>query len=272
MSGLFSGFAGRLAMTSFVIGGAGIFVNSCLYNVDAGQRAVIFDQFQGVKEKVYDEGTHFRIPVIQRPVIYDVRTRPRVISSTTGTKDLQMVQVSLRVLFKPDVDKLPTIYKTLGTDYEERVLPSIGNEVLKSIVAQFNADQLLMLRDRVSSEVRDSLTRRAEEFGLKLDDVSITHLAFSREFTKAIEDKQVAEQEAERSKHVVAKAEQEMKAAIIQAEGESEAAELIAQAMSEHGEGLIDVRRIETAKEIAATLATARNVTYLPNSGLVVVQ
>eukprot|EP00475_Leptophrys_vorax_P026607 TRINITY_DN3771_c0_g1_i1.p1 TRINITY_DN3771_c0_g1~~TRINITY_DN3771_c0_g1_i1.p1 ORF type:complete len:301 (+),score=62.58 TRINITY_DN3771_c0_g1_i1:73-903(+) len=266
--GLFSGLPGRVAAGGLLFGTAGFFLQNCLYNVDAGHRALIFDRIQGVKESIYGEGTHFIVPLLQRPIIYDVRTRPRVISTTTGTKDLQIVNITLRVLSRPSTEKLPAIYRNLGVDYDERVLPSIGNEVLKAIVAQFNADQLLTLRDKVSSEVRDSLNRRAEEFGLVLDDVSITHLAFSREFTKAIEDKQVAEQEAERSKFVVMKAEQEKLAAIIKAEGESGAAELVAEAMMEHGEGLIDIRRIETAREIAGTLASARNITYLPSGGV----
>lgn len=59
---------------------------------------------------------------------------PRVVSSRTGTKDMQMVDISLRVLSRPDVDKLPTIYKELGEDYNDRVLPSITNEVLKAVV------------------------------------------------------------------------------------------------------------------------------------------
>lgn len=268
MSGSFSGFSGRVAGLSIGLGVGGFLLQNCLYNVDAGHRGIIFDRLQGVKSDIYKEGTHFLIPVLQKAIIYDVRTRPRTIQTTTGTKDLQIVNVTLRVLSKPDEASLPHIYRTLGTDYDERVLPSIGNEVLKAIVAQFNADQLLTLRDRVSSEVRESLTRRAAEFGLLLDDVSITHLNFSNEFTKAIENKQVAQQEAERSKFIVMRAEQEKLAAIIRAEGESEAAQLVSDAMAEHGEGLIEIRRIETAREVAGTLARSRNVTYLPNSGV----
>ncbi|CAN0121098.1 unnamed protein product [Ectocarpus sp. 13 AM-2016] len=100
-----------------------------------------------------------------------------------------------------------------------------------------------------------------------MDDVSITHLTFGHEFTKAIENKQVAQQEAERQVYVVALSDQERLAAIIRAEGEAEAAELISAALKESGIGLIEVRRIDTAKEIALTLATSRNITYLPTGG-----
>ena len=82
-------------------------------------------------------------------------------------------------------------------------------------------------------------------------DVSITHLAFGREFTRAIEAKQVAQQESERAKFVVAKAEQLKQAAIIRAEGESEAAVLISQALAVNGTGLIEVRRIDVRSRLA---------------------
>lgn len=85
--------------------------NSSIYDVRGGSRAVIFDRIAGVKEQVVNEGTHFLIPWLQRAIIYDVRTKPRNISTNTGSKDLQMVSLTLRVLHRPDVPKLPQIYQ-----------------------------------------------------------------------------------------------------------------------------------------------------------------
>ena len=90
---------------------------------------------------VYQEGTHLVIPWFEYPIIYDVRAKPRNIASLTGTKDLQMVNITCRVLSRPAVAELANIYRELGQDYDERVLPSIVNEVLKSVIAQFNASQ-----------------------------------------------------------------------------------------------------------------------------------
>ena len=79
--------------------------------MDGGHRGVIFDQFRGVLPDVRSEGTHFIVPFVQRPYIIDVRTRPRVIKSITGTKDQQMVNIALRVLSHPQEDKLSKIFQ-----------------------------------------------------------------------------------------------------------------------------------------------------------------
>lgn len=91
------------------VGGA--LASSAIFDVKGGTRAVIFDRVSGVKEGVINEGTHFLIPWLQRSIIFDVRTKPRSISTTTGSKDLQMVSLTLRVLHRPNVQALPTIYQ-----------------------------------------------------------------------------------------------------------------------------------------------------------------
>ena len=92
-------------------------------------------------------------------------------------------------------------------------------------------------------------------------------MTFGREFTKAVEDKQIAQQDAERARFIVEKAEQERQANVIRAEGESEAAEVISKAVAKSGDGLIQIRRIETQKDVAQMLAQNPNVTYLPGGG-----
>lgn len=262
-------YVNRLAGAAIGIGVFGTAVSSALYNVDAGHRGIIWDRVRGVQQKVRVEGTHLLVPILQRAIIYDVRTRPRLISNQkTGTKDLQVVNISLRVLSRPVEDRLPQIYQELGLDYDERVLPSIANEVLKSIVAQYNADQLLTMREKVSKQIKEGLTERAADFGIQLDDVAITQLSYSGDFSRAVEAKQVAQQQAERSKFIVMRTEQEKRAAIIRAGGESEAAKLISDAIEEAGSGLVDIRRIEAAQEIALTLTSGNNVTYLPSGNM----
>lgn len=260
----------RTGLVAAGIAGAVVFESQCLYNVDGGERVVIFDRVRGVLPVVKGEGTHFRIPFIQFPNYFDIRAKPRVINTTTGTKDLQKVSIALRVLSRPDEQFLPKVFDEIGLDYDDRILPSIGNEVLKAVVAQYNADQLLTMREKVSRQISETLEERAKAFHLVLDDVSITHLMFGAEFTQAIEFKQVAQQDAERSKFVVMKAEQEKRVKVIEAEGESEAAMLISEALKSSGSGLIEVRRIDAAREIAETLAQSRNVAYLPsgNAGM----
>lgn len=96
-------FLTNIARAAFGLGAAATVLNSSLYTVDGGERAVLFDRFRGVIDETIGEGTHFLIPWLQKPFIFDIRTRPHTFSSVSGTKDLQMVNLTLRVLSRPEV-------------------------------------------------------------------------------------------------------------------------------------------------------------------------
>ena len=133
--------------------------------------------------------------------------------------------------------------------------------------AQYDAEQLITQREAVSGQISEALIKRAGEFDIEIDDVAITQLTFAREFNQAVELKQVAQQEAERARYLVEQAEFEKTASIIRTEGDGEAAELVSSALEKHGQGFIELKKINAARDIAQTMARSRNVTYLPGGG-----
>jgi|TARA_B110001450_G_C17445330_1_gene409687 prohibitin 1 len=128
-------FFDKLGFLGLTMMGVGVIGTRFIFVVDGGERAVIFNKFKGLQDKVYGEGMHFKIPMVYVPRYFEIRSRPRLINSSTGTKDLQTVDLTLRILFRPKEEKINWILNNVGADYDDKVLPSIGNEVLKSVVA-----------------------------------------------------------------------------------------------------------------------------------------
>ena len=251
---------------SLLLGIGGTALQSACYVVPAGHKAVIWDRFSGIQPQSKREGLNFRVPFVQTYFLYETRTRQAKIATETGTADLQTVTINIRLLYRPDPEKVSTIHGKYGPNYDDKILPSIGNEVLKSVIARFPADDLINSRDIVSSEISQALRKKARQFDIVLEDASLIHIEFSPEYSKAVELKVIARQESERYFYLVKVAEEERRANVIRAEGETEAAKLIMQAMSQ-GEGYLELKKIETAKELAHLFANHRKVTYLPKDG-----
>ena len=123
------------SLSTVVFAGASIyFLSKCVFYVDGGFCAIKFSRIHGLLPKHYKEGWHFMIPYFELPIIYDMRSQPRVINARTGCSNLQKIEVTVRLLYRPMEDKLPELYKYLGKNYAERVLPSIVKEVVKITV------------------------------------------------------------------------------------------------------------------------------------------
>lgn len=244
----------------------GVSFNIFSFNVDGGHRALMFDAItgKGIREKVLDEGIHFKFPLLYEPIIFEIRLKPKIIESKTPARDMQLVDITVRILEKPDVNFLKKLYLEQRQDYAEKVLPNITHDTIKTIVSKYNPEELITEREKVSYEIRQALVTKALEFNIIIVDVSILHVEFSKEFRHAIENKQVSQQNAERAKFIVLKQEQEKKITIIKAEAESESAMLFNEAISKYGSAFLELKKLEVSKEIIDNVSQNSNISFIP--------
>lgn len=166
--------------------------------VGTGQIAVM-TRFGQVTGQELGEGFHFKNPLDQAN-IYDIKVLKEEALATAASKDLQDVKATLVLNYRVEGGKVSEVHKTIGTLYKDKLVDPSLQETFKAATAKYDATQLITDRASVKADAYEQLVNRLKPYGIIVQDLSITDFSFSPEFAKAIEGKQVAQQEAEKAK------------------------------------------------------------------------
>jgi regulator of protease activity HflC (stomatin/prohibitin superfamily) len=209
--------------------------------VGAGQRGVVLN-FGAVQDKVLDEGLHFRIPIMQKVALMDVKVQKAVTDAVSGSADLQDVTSSVALNYHIVPDKANVVYQTIGVEFKERIIDPAIQEVTKAVSARYSAEELITKRPAVSEAMRTTLAERLMVHNIAVDAVSIVAFSFSKIFTEAIESKQTAEQLALKAKRDLDRIRIEAEQKVTAAKAEAESLRLQRANISTD---LIELRKIE---------------------------
>lgn len=201
--------------------------------INAGERGVLM-QFGKVQDRVLDEGLHPIIPIVISVKRINVRVQKNTFKSDAASKDLQTITTELAVNWRIDPLKVNRIYQQVGDEtliIDGIITPAVS-EVLKAATAKKTAEEVITKRTELKQEIDSNLKKRVESYGIIIDDVSLVNFSFSPEFSRAIESKQIAEQEAKQAEFIAQKATQEAQAEINRAKGQAEAQRLQRQTLT----------------------------------------
>ena len=216
--------------------------------------------FGKVEDTALSEGIHFKIPFAQRIISIDNRVKKLELSTEAFSKDIQTVSATLAVNYRLQTDKTFSIYKTTGLLYEENIIIPATHEVLKSVCAQYTAEELISKRAESSDMMRDELDAKLNDIGITITDFNIIDFDFSDEFISAVESKQVAEQlkkkAATENETAIAQAEREKQVSIKQSEAEAERVRIEAEAKAKSV--LISAQAEAEATKLAADAESYR--------------
>lgn len=212
------------AFAKWAVGGMAVaFVLSAVALIQAGQRGVVFDVFRGVEKTPKGEGIRVVIPFMQTITVMDVRVQKVEFDASAASQDMQEVATKVTLNYRPNPEMVAVLYQTVGLGYVERVIHPAVQEAVKACTAKHKVEELITKREEVKDEIHRQLAAILSKQNIILVETYITDFNFSRSFSEAIEQKQVAEQEALKARRVLerVKAEAEQKIASARAEAES---------------------------------------------------
>ncbi|ACB49692.1 putative band 7 protein, cation conductance [Crocosphaera subtropica ATCC 51142] len=203
------------------------------------------------------EGIHFKPPLVSAVDVYDVTVQKFEVPAQSATKDLQDLSASFAINFRLDPVQVVTIRRTQGTlqNIVSKIVAPQTQESFKIAAAKRTVEQAITQRSELKEDFDNALNSRLEKYGIIVLDTSVIDLNFSPEFAKAVEDKQIAEQKAQRAVYIAQEAEQEAQADINRAKGKAEAQRLLAETLkAQGGELVLQKEAIEAWKEGGAQM------------------
>ena len=198
-----------------------------VYMTPVGHVGVV-TQFGDVKYQVR-QGIHMKAPLgIQSVYNFDTRVQKDDVKTEGASKDLQIVKMEVVANWHITPNKVMDTFQKVGTknDVVRKIIAPAINEVIKASSAKYTAEEIITKRPKLKQDIDLKLSKRLRDYGVTLDDVSLVNIDFSPEFNKAIEEKQVAEQEAQKAQFIAEKAKKEAEAIVNKAKGEAEAQRL----------------------------------------------
>lgn len=183
-------------------------------------------RFGKITDTSISEGINFKIPYIEKIIKVNIKVQKAELAVEGSTKDLQIVNTGVAVNYRIDVEKVTSLYKTVGNNYETVVLIPAVKESIKSAIAQYNAEEITTNRTAVSISCLEAIQSKVEKYGIIIEDFNLTDFSFSEEYTRAIEEKQVAQQNLEKAKL-------EAEAKVAEAQGEADANELLQKTLTD---------------------------------------
>jgi len=193
------------------------------------------------KDGVLLEGVHFKPPVISLVDVYDLTVQKFEVPAQSSTKDLQQLTASFAINFRLDPIEVVTIRRTQGTlqNIVSKIIAPQTQESFKVAAARRTVEEAITKRDELKLDFDEALSQRLSKYGIIVLDTSVVDLTFSPEFARAVEEKQIAEQRAQRAVYVAQEAEQQAQADFNRAKGKAEAQRLLAETLKAQGGQLV---------------------------------
>ena len=186
-----------------------------------------------INQTVYSDWLHLKTPIITKAVKYNIQTQKLEAVADASSKDLQTVSASIVVNYKYQESAVVTLYKNVGKEEKvaEKIIQPAVQEVFKSVVAKYSAEQLITDRSKVSQDIETALNDRLKTYWIQIQAFNIVNFDFSKSFNDAIEAKVTAEQNALAEKNKLEKVKYESEQKVVAAEAQAKAIEIQAKAI-----------------------------------------